>query len=414
MKLSKNITVALAISLVGTSAYAINGDLLIGLGAKSRAMGGVGVAKSHGAESALVNPAMLSSISGTEFSLTSTFFMPVAYYDGGAGEQYSTSDFTVIPEFSMATKLNDNFYVGFGIWGVGGLGADYSKSGTAATGGDGTMQMVTSLGLMKVGVPLAYEKNGFSVGVTPILQYGDLDIHFNMPTTPGNYKTVGDGDGKDIGFGYNFGLSYDLSQANIDNLTVGFVYKSSIKMSYDGQISAATQAFSPFLGGSLSDALEQPAEIGVGVSYQFLDKHTLAFDYKRVQWENAEGYSDFGWKNQNVYVVGYEYAQNSWALRAGYNYAKSPLRERDGSTDAGATLNMFNLLGFPVNIESHYSVGGSYSISDNVSIDAAFVYADEQKNAYDTSALAAVNMAPNEVSVRHSQSSLSLQLNYAF
>lgn len=414
MKISKNITAAMMILLSGTSAFAINGDLLIGVGAKSRAMGGVGIAKSNGAESALVNPAMLSAISDTELSITSTFFMPVAYYNGGAGEEYSTSDFTVIPEFSMATKLNENFYVGFGVWGVGGLGADYSESGTALNGGNGTMQMVTSLGLMKVGVPLAYEKDGLSVGFTPMLQYGELDIHFNAPTSPTTYQTVGEGSGKDVGFGYNFGLAYDLSNVNIDNLTVGFVYKSSIKMSYDGQISAATQAFAPLLGGSLSDDLEQPAEIGFGVSYKILNNHTLAFDYKRVQWENADGYSDFGWKNQNIYILGYEYAQKSWALRAGYNYAKSPLREQDGSTTAGATLNMFNLLGFPVNIESHYSVGGGYSFSDKISVDAAFVYANEQQNTYNTSALAALNMAPNEVSVRHSQTSLSLQLNYNF
>jgi long-chain fatty acid transport protein len=410
MKRSINIIIAVMISLSGTSAFAINGDLLIGVGAKSRGMGGLGIAKSHGAESGLVNPAMLTGISDTEISITSTFFMPVAYYDGGAGEEYSTSDMTLIPELSLATKIDDNFYLGFGIWVTGGLGADYSKSGTVANGGNGTMQMLTKLGLVKFGVPLAYKTDGLSVGVTPILQYGVLDIHFNN-----GVNSVGDGEGKDIGFGYNFGLSYDLAYVGLENVLVGAVYKSSIKMNYNGQISAATEAFSTLLGGAMSDSLEQPAEIGVGVSYKFLNKHTIAFDYKHIQWEDAEGYSDFGWKNQNIYIFGYEYAEDTWALRAGYNYAKSPLREQDGSKPAGATLNMFNLLGFPVNIESHYTVGGTYYFNDKISVDAAFVYADEQSNTYDTSYLYANSLsAADEVSVRHSQMSLSLQLNYNF
>lgn len=74
---------------------------------------------------------------------------------------------------------------------------------------------------------------------------------------------------------------------------------------------------------------------------------------------------------------------------------------------------MFNLLGFPVNIESHYTVGGTYFFSDKISADAAFVYADEQSNTYNTSALTTLGLA-HEVSVRHSQTSLSLQLNYTF
>ena len=416
MKSTTNLIAALTISLSATSAFAINGDLLIGLGAKSRGMGGLGIAKSHGAESALLNPAMITQIDGTEISFGGTFFIPKAYYNGGVGEEYSTSDFTVIPEVSIANKVNEHFYWGVGMWGAGGLGADYRESGIAAKGGNGTLQMSTSLQLMKFGFPLAYANDGFSIGFTPILQYGALDINYKMPTVnpfPFDLNVIGEGTGQDLGFGYNLGISYDLCKLGLDNLTVGAVYKSAISMKYKGQISAATRPFAPFLGSALSDKLTQPAEIGIGASYEFMKNHTFAFDYKMVQWENAEGYSDFGWKDQNIYILGYEYEQDIWAVRAGFNYAKAPLRQQDGSTGAGAALNMLNLLGFPVNIETHYTVGGSYWFNDKLSVDVAFVYADEQKNRYDTTALVALGIA-NEVFVRHSQTSYSFQLNYNF
>jgi len=416
MKSTINLIAVLTISLSTTSAFAINGDLLIGLGAKSRGMGGLGIAKSYGAESALLNPAMITQIEGTEISFGGTFFIPKTYYNGGKGEEYSTSDFTVIPEVSIANKVNEHFYWGIGMWGAGGLGADYRESGIAPTGGNGTLQMSTSLQLMKFGFPLAYANDGLSIGFTPILQYGALDINYKMPTSnpfPFDVNVIGAGTGQDLGFGYNLGISYDLYNIGLENLTLGAVYKSAISMKYKGQISAATKPFEPLLGYSLSDKLTQPVEIGIGASYEFMKNHTFAFDYKMIQWENADGYSDFGWKDQNIYILGYEYRQNIWAVRAGFNYAKAPLRQRDGTTGAGATLNMLNLLGFPVNIETHYTFGGSYWFNDKISIDIAFVYANEQKNRYDTTALVALGMA-NEVFVRHSQTSYSFQLNYNF
>jgi len=413
---SKPLITLITLSLSATSAYAINGDLLIGLGAKSRGMAGLGIAKSHGAESTLVNPAMLTELTGSEISLGGTIFIPKTHYDSGQGPEYSTSDLTLIPEVSIAHKINDNFYVGIGMWGSGGLGADYRESGTAAQGGNGTMQMVTSLQLMKFGVPLSYALNGMSVGITPIIQYGALDINYKMPTgqpAPFDVNNIGEGTGQDFGFGFNAGFSYDLSKVLLKGLKVGAVYKSAIGMKYKGQISAATKPFAPLLGSALSDKLTQPAESGLGVSYKFLEDHTLAFDYKKVHWEDANGYAEFGWKDQDVYILGYEYEEDTWAFRTGLNYAKAPLREYDGSTGAGAALNMLNLLGFPVNIETHYSMGGTYHFNNMFSVDLAFVYATEQKDRYDTSALVPLGMS-NASSVRHSQYSYSFQLNYNF
>jgi long-chain fatty acid transport protein len=52
-----NTTLALALTQF---ANATNGDTLIGVGAKTRSMGGAGIAFSHEAESTLVNPALIT------------------------------------------------------------------------------------------------------------------------------------------------------------------------------------------------------------------------------------------------------------------------------------------------------------------------------------------------------------------
>jgi long-chain fatty acid transport protein len=373
MKRSIKIAVAAAMALSATSAFATNGDHLIGMGAKARGMGGIGIGMSHGAESALSNPALITSVKGTEISFGGTIFMPdVETNLMGAGGVKSDADLSVIPEVAVAQKISDNFSWGIGMFGTAGMGTDYRDTGM-------NMNMVTNLQLMQFAVPLAYKSNGFSIGVAPVLQYGSLDIKYKLIGFGGAESTT-QGVAQDFGLGYNLGAAYESN-----GLTVGTSYKSSIDMTYKGQIKAATTQFFGLMGTEiLSDDLEQPAEIGVGASYT-MDGHTLAVDYKKIKWSDAKGYKDFGWEDQNVYMIGYQFAQDNWALRAGYNYAKNPIKEQNGATAQGAVNNFFNLLGFPAIVEKHYTFGGSYAFTKMTSLDLAYVYVPETTETYSTS-----------------------------
>ena len=427
MKRTIKLAVAAAVALTSTAAFATNGDHLIGLGAKARGMGGVGIGMSHGAESALANPALITSVKGTEVSFGGTLFMPNVSANMGAGYTDSASDLSMIPEVSLASKINDNFYMGVGMWGTAGMGVDY-RDQTANTS---NMNMVTNLQLMQFGLPMAYKSAGLSVGVTPIIQYGALDINYKyMKDTNGDM--VGDtatdsgaGVAQDIAFGYTVGAAYDLS-----GLTIGAVYKSAIEMEYKGQLSTATTPFVGIFPAAMSDKLEQPVEIGVGASY-VMGANTFAVDFKKIKWSDAAGYKDFGWDDQNVLALGYEYATSGWAVRLGYNHAKSPIKDAGAMTIAGAAtaaggmgpgmmpyfagnaMNMFNLLGFPATVETHYTVGGTYEVSKTTSFDLAYIYSPETT----TTLMTMPDMTTGSdmtTSVKHSQSALSVQLNYAF
>lgn len=413
-----NLTVAVAIALGTTSAFATNGDHLVGLGAASRGMAGIGIGMSHGAESGLANPALISTVKTTEISFGGTVFMPNVKVDAGFGEEKSAADINMIPEVSIANKVTDYFYWGIGMWGTAGMGVDYRDVGQSGMGGNGTMQMVTNLQLMQFGVPLTFAMAGFSIGVAPILQYGALDINYQLPDGMGNASTVGAGIAQDLQFGVNVGAAYDFGAVGIDGLMLGAVYKSEIEMEYKQQLSSATQPFADMgiFPGPMEDYLTQPAEIGVGISWNIMESgHTVAFDYKNIQWEEAKGYKDFNWKNQDVIIVGYQFATDKWGARIGYNYAEQPIEEANVMDPqagyANAALNMFNLLGFPATVESHVGVGGTYAFTEQLAVDLAFTYAPETTTEFDT---------PNQMDpmakteVKHSQSGVSVQLNYQF
>ncbi|MDD4855562.1 MAG: outer membrane protein transport protein [Sulfuricurvum sp.] len=396
MKRTIKLAVAAAVALTSTAAFATNGDSLIGTGAKARGMGGAGIGMSHGAESALTNPALITSVNGTEISFGGTVFMPKVKTDIGAGSTDSAADLSVIPEVSIAQKVSDNFYWGIGMFGTAGMGTDYRGTGQ-------NMNMVTNLQLMQFAVPLAYKTGGFSFGVAPVLQYGSLDIKYKTIGFGGAESTT-QGVAQDFGYGYNLGAAFSE-----EGLTVGASYKSAIDMVYTGQINAATTQFNGLMGTAvLSDHLEQPAEVGVGASYK-IGGSTVALDFKQIKWGSAKGYKDFGWEDQNVYILGYQFAQDSWALRAGYNYGKNPIKEQNGATAQGAVNNFFNLLGFPAIVEKHYTVGGSYAFNKTTSADLAYVYVPEATETYSIAAMTGGN-----ITTKHSQQAATAQLNFKF
>lgn len=404
MKKTIKLAVIAALALGTTSAFATNGSTMIGMGAKANGMAGTGIGMSHGAESALTNPALITSVKNSEISFGGTFFMPDVSNDMGSGSfADSDADLSVIPSVALASKVTDNFYIGVGMWGTAGMGTDYRTS-------DANMNMVTNLQLMQFGVPLAYTTNGFSVAITPILQYGSLDINYKQynPTTNAFVADSStQGVAQDLQFGYNIGLSYETN-----GLTVGAVYKSEIEMTYDGQISQALSDFTQMAATNFSDKLSTPAEMGLGVSYN-MNEHTIALDYKKINWSSASGYEDFKWDDQDVYSIGYEFATKDWAARVGYNYSKSPISEQantmsfpSGAPDGGL-LNTFNLLGFPATIESHIALGGTYNVSEQFSFDAAYVYSPEAEETFK-------GTMGQDITTKHSQSALSLQANFTF
>ncbi len=410
--LGKLITLSL---ITSTIIHATNGDNLIAVGTKARGMGGTGIAVSHGAESGLGNAALITSVEGTEIGFGGTLFMPdieTSFSGAMLPPQSHTSDAdtTVIPEVSIAHKIDDNWYIGVGMWGTAGMGTDYSNAGAVTPFVDGqfaNFNMVTNLQLMQFGVPIAYKTGGLSLAVTPVLQYGNLDISYFHPLMD---QTVGAGLAQDFGFGYNLGLAYDFAANGVAGLTFGAMYKSSIEMDYDHQLTTAVGAFGLSLPNG--DTLEQPEEFGVGIAYE-MGQHTFAFDYKKIKWSDTKGYGDFGWDDSDVYAVGYQYTENEWTVRLGYNHADSAVVEIPGGATnfPSAALNFFNLLGFPANAEDHYTVGASYAFSKSFSLDLAYVYADDTSDTFN---VAGLGMGIDTLTTTHSEDSVSFQLAYKF
>ena len=431
MKKTIKLAVVAALTFTATSVFATNGDLMIGLGAESRALGGTGIANYMGSANALTNPSLLAkSKSNNEFAFAGTVFKADVKATTTAGSTASpavgmskTSDegMAMIPAISLSHRVNDKVVVGLGMYGTAGMGTDWRGS-TNINNGAGQVDlynMRSSLMLMQFAPSIAYGTDTYGVGLTAIVQYGALDIGFDTNNTSPSNTHIGNGVSNDFGYGYVVGGYYNPTKS----LTLGAVYKSAIDMVYKDQISNAAAAFG-YTGAGLaakSDHLEQPAEYGVGVSFD-MDNMTYTADVKEVKWGSAKGYKDFGWKDQTVYALGAKYSADSYWLGAGYNYAKSPLRNQTsninpttgvaaaaGQNTDGDTMNMFNYVMFPATTEKHYTIGGGYNISEGMALDLAYTYAPEVTDTVSVATVGAGNLT-----TKHSQQALTVALRFNY
>lgn len=428
-KMTQNmLATAVAALFIAPAAFATNGTNMTGVGAQSVAMGGTGVAAYYGAENVIVNPAMIGKGTGTEFVFGGTLFKPNVSNNGLGGslmnapQTTSDGDTYMIPAISLSSRINNNWSFGLGMYGTSGMGVDYGNQKDPMKAG--LVQAQTSLQIMRIVPTVTYNTANAGIGFSPIIQYGALDINYNMAAMGGG--NVGSGMKSDLGMGFSLGGYYDISK----QFTLGATYTSAISMKYDGQLSTASAPFTMANGGPLasafSDTLEQPAEVKLGAAYT-MGNIMVTGDFKQIRWGDAKGYKDFGWEDQNVIALGLKYSGKGYWVGAGFNKADNPIKKFSATptgmtmqeqlaAGVGGTKNFFNNIFFPATTEQHFSVGGGYDITKNVTLEGAIMYAPEVSTTVDTTALTQ-SMAPGASSTnttKHSQMAYTIQAKYKF
>jgi long-chain fatty acid transport protein len=339
------------------TAFATNGDNLMGLGVISRSMGGVGVAAPQdAANSALTNPAAML---GGETYFSGTWFDPAvsASFMGGAATDSQMLPF-MIPTIGISSPLSDKLNFAIGVCGSSGLGVDYrnipSGMGTPYGG------MFTYLSIMKIAPKVAYQVSpDLSVGASLQMVIGSLDLGYGVSH---NY-----------GYGASLGVLYKLPVP----ATIGFTYTTGTPVEYKRVMFDGSP--------TLADLeLEQPMNYALGVACEPIAGLLVELDGKFFNWADAKGYKTFDWKDQWVYALGVQYkpASSPWAFRAGYNSGTSPVAVHNGWDETSMAQFGFESLrvfGFPGVVETHYSLGAGYAFSKAFSADLGYTHGQAGK-----------------------------------
>jgi long-chain fatty acid transport protein len=403
----KVILASALLSAVGIS-FATNGDNLIGVSPASRGMGGIGVGMPVGPTDTIFrNPAWMTYYKGFNMSFGGILFFPEVKAKSNItsteASATSKSKMFVVPEVGIVHQINDKLTFGIGAFGVSGMGVDYRNE-------PGLLRMHTNFQFMRIIPAIAYKVNdAISVSGALHLAYGSLDM--GAVTSGGN---AGGGQSQTYGIGAQLGVAYNMG----DFVYAGLTYQSPVNMTYKRVFDSNCLA-GPCDGQFEDLKLTQPQELAFGVGVKPMDNLKVGMDIRWINWKNAKGYKHFQWRDQWVIALGGEFKPTQkLALRAGYNYGRSPIR--GGVKNTGNANNIpdfnrqfsdfyiavFNLIGFPAITEHHITLGLGYEFTKNFGIDLAYKHAFNKK--------VRATGGTNYVEAQNAQNAISIGLNWKF
>jgi long-chain fatty acid transport protein len=399
----KVILASALLSAVGIS-FATNGDNLIGVSPASRGMGGIGVGMPVGPTDTIFrNPAWMSYYKGFNMSFGGILFFPEVKAKYNNASATSQSKMFVVPEVGIVHQINDKLTFGIGAFGVSGMGVDYRNE-------PGLLRMHTTFQFMRIIPAIAYKVNdAISVSGAVHLAYGSLDM--GAVTSGGN---AGGGQSQTYGIGAQFGIAYNMG----DFVYAGLTYQSPVSMTYKRVFDS--NCFAGTCDRQFEDLkLTQPQELAFGVGVKPMNNLKVGMDIRWINWRNAKGYKEFQWNDQWVIALGGEFKpMQRLALRAGYNYGKSPIRGGTKDTTPNKTIPdfavpfsdfyiaWFNLIGFPAITEHHITLGLGYEFTKNFGIDLAYKHAFNKK--------VSATGGTNYVEAQNAQNAISVGLNWKF
>ncbi|MHB1236458.1 MAG: OmpP1/FadL family transporter [Gallionella sp.] len=383
MKMKKNkllVSLLTAGVMVSPLAHATNGYFPIGVGPKTEAMGGAGIALPQDAFAAAANPAGMAMVGDrTDFALT--WFKPTRTADitgsqvPNANGSYSgngRSNF-FIPDFGYNKMISSDTALGVVVYGNGGMNTQYNNSPFAAYGSTGN----AGINLEQLFIAPTWSKKlnaTNSVGVSLNLAYQmfsatGLGGFSGMSSNP---SAVSD-NGTDTSTGY--GLKVGWTGEITPMVTLGATYQSKTKMGSFSKYSGL------FAGQGNFDI---PANYGVGIAVKATQATTVAFDVEQIDYSGvasvgntfpqasplgASNGSGFGWQNMTAFKLGMSYVYDSQlTLRGGLNH---------NSQQIPSSQTLLNILA-PGVVQNHLSLGATWTLANKSEITVAYIHAFQQ------------------------------------
>lgn len=400
--------------LFATTLMAQTGHILQGVGAVNMSMGGAATGQPLDISGALQwNPAAISSFDDTTLKFDLGLFfsspelsgsLPANMLGPGApGVSGITEDdrgVSPLPNLAYVwSKEGSKHTFGASAFGISGFGVTFPEESNSPADAMGNPnpdfnqfensnpinypQAAMGFGhiesdymLLQVGLTWAYEiTDKLSIGIQPNFNYASLELAPNPTSGPNNFGYPNTDKASALGFGGQVGLFYDSGFG----LKLGASYKTNQtfkEFEFDNTFPDGSSAKNKF-------QMDYPAILSLGIGYSAGD-FDLALDFRRVDYENTEGFEKsgwtigengfptgsvegFGWDNISIVSAGLQFKGiNKLPLRVGYTYSSNPIPDE---------LTFFNIPATAV-IKHAYQFGLSYEINDTWKVDGVYHYGD--------------------------------------
>lgn len=414
------------------------------------------------------NPAGITRFDGTQGATALHIIMPTAEFGGSAdtniptgapppfpstlpisGASDETDEIGLVPNLYLVADINDKLKFGLGVNAPFGLVTDYDADWV------GRYHAIKSdLKTININPTLGYQATDkLSLGFGINVMYADVEltnaldgvltcanataaiVNGTSSPTPGQVGAqvpgcigalgttpgAGGADGKaklegdDWGFGFNFGLLYQVN----DQTRLGFAYRSQVEQTLEG--SATTNFILPLAGGPVTNVeliqadLTLPDTVSVGLHHRYSDRWAVMADVAWTQWSDfdelkATSRTDGSlvlqqpenWDDTWRYSVGLEYTPDrAWTFRGGVAFDETPIPSPELRTPR-----------IPGEDRTWIALGLTYAPSDRLTVDVAYAHLFVDDSAIDNTDASFGFTLTGEF--ENSVDILSAQLSYRF
>lgn len=371
------------------AAYSQAGHIMQGVGSVNMSMGGAATGQPLDISGALQwNPASIATFddniikfdiglffSSPELSSTVPIFDEMGQPTGNFFSGVTEDDRGVspMPALAMVWGREDSKHTfGASAFGISGFGVTFPQNNmnpiNAPQNMGGFGRIESDYIILQIGFTWAYEiSDNFSIGVEPTFNFATLELMPNPTANPTMAGYPSTDKATATGFGGQFGVFYDSGSG----FKAGASYKTP-------QYFSDFEFENTYLDNSTSKNkfnMDYPAIYSVGLGYSGGD-FDLALDYRLVDYENTDGFSEtgwtssasvagFGWKNISIISAGLQYkGVEKLPLRVGYTYSSNPIESDVAFFNVPATAIIANAFQF----------GFSYEVSNSLQLDAVYHY----------------------------------------
>ncbi len=351
------------------------------------------------------NPAGISKLKERELSVALHWIRPESSFKNSgstaategalSGSDARFGDDALIPNLYYSQPLSNGLTFGLGFNAPFGLKTEYNDDWV------GRYHAVTSdMKTVNINPGLAWQVNEkLSLGFGVNAQYANViltsavDFGAICTATPSGQAgcaSIGvkpqendgfaDLEADNWGWGYNFGLMYDITPTS----RLGFNYRSKVKHEVDGEADFSVPSEVKFIqdaGGfadtDLTAEVTLPEIISLGYRHQTTDKLGLVFDWTwtrwsrfeelRIQYENAkqpDSVTTENWNDASRFAIGLDYRVDSrLLLRSGIALDETPIPNAQLRTPR-----------IPGNDRRWFTFGFGYVVTPSIDLDFGYAH----------------------------------------
>jgi long-chain fatty acid transport protein len=344
-------------------------------GQKQQGMGCSGTALFQDGASLFFNPGSTAFAKETSINLAITpIFANVLYVDSATGQGYRTENPVGTP-FSVYGLFNLKKVPSLKL----GLAAYTPFGSTVQWGGNWIGRFaLTRLELKAIFIQptISYRINDkIGIGAGFVLSTGNVNLQKDIPVQDslGNYGHA-ELAGKALGFGYNIGVHYDVS----DKFSIGITYRSKVQMNLsNGQATFTVPASldSNFPDGKFTGGLPLPQVTTIGFAYKPSEKLTLVLDVNHVGWKAYDTLA-FDYEKNTTSLLDTKSARNyknifafrggasykilkNMDVRAGGGFGFTPVQNGYVTPETPDANRAYGTFGVSYQFGTHFSMDGS-------------------------------------------------------